>query len=300
MTENTDKRKYCPEKYSPWTEEEYKILRENSGKLSYKQISSLLPGRSEQAVMHKHQRLGLKTEFRPKKYSANDNFWSDINLVSCYYAGWMNTDGSVTQARNLVRLQLQPEDIEILKILKSKAKFTGNIRWDRGYPSIVISCSRKWLDDLEKIWNITDNKKFRISRPNFDLTRDQKLALIAGSIDGDGWIFVKYANSKPEKVNGYGDINLGFISSSKSYVDYLIELLAELDIHKTVKPWFKKASNAWEFKIYGYAAKNLIDQVRALDIPYLKRKWNCIDFFENWGKDHILQGPKTRKLQISV
>lgn len=51
----------CASQHKEWTEQEDAVIKDNYGKLTYKQMELLLPGRTNQAIQHRRRALGIGT-----------------------------------------------------------------------------------------------------------------------------------------------------------------------------------------------------------------------------------------------
>lgn len=81
-----------------WSEYELDLLNNSYGKISTRKLSKLLSNRSMQSINHKASKLSIKGSLSlHKKATVNDNFFSEYNALSCYYAGLIAADGCIRE-----------------------------------------------------------------------------------------------------------------------------------------------------------------------------------------------------------
>jgi len=188
-----------------WAVDEDGFLDKSIGFLTYEQIAKEL-NRTRRSIMGHCRWRGLsnsvmreKTQFK-KKYRVEDNFFSDYNLLSCYYAGLIASDGCVHKKNNTISIAQSENRLSCLEKFKKDVGYNGVIYGPtktigQDVYTLVISSSQ-WKKDLKDNFNIMPNKSLTLFPPNL---KDEKMVIsfITGLIDGDGSIGVyKYKNKK--------------------------------------------------------------------------------------------------------
>lgn len=152
----------------------------------------------------------FKTCKRPIIYTCDNNFFSEQNAQSNYWAGFIAADGCIT-AYNMVSIDLASKDEEHLYKLKQQIKcaapisksinkvFFKNIKKQKEYyKSILNFCSNNIVKDLQKIYGITPRKTYTYKIPDDVLNSPFARDFIRGYFDGDGW-FNKEFDKKSNK-----------------------------------------------------------------------------------------------------
>lgn len=193
---------------SIWSQQEIEILKLHYGKIKKEELLKFLPGRSLKGIAWQAQkhRLVANRSITNKHTSVNEDFFRDINPVTCYYAGLIAADGCIAKDRN--SFTLHQKDIEVLGKFKNNISYTGIIsrrqisgKEDNYCHSINIT-SRKLVNDLEIFFNIIP-KKSLILKPPSNLDYFHSLCFILGYIDGDGYIsIVKTKRQNPYMLIG--------------------------------------------------------------------------------------------------
>ena len=189
-----------------WTVGEDKFLDKSIGFLTYEQIAKKLNRTRRSVIGHCRWRglsnsiLSEKTQFK-KKYRVEDNFFSDYNLLSCYYAGLIASDGCVNKKNNTISIAQSENRLSCLKKFKKDVGYNGVIYGPtktigQDAYTLVISSSQ-WKKDLKDNFNITSNKSLTLSPPNL---KDEKMIIsfITGLIDGDGSVGVYGRKNKKD------------------------------------------------------------------------------------------------------
>lgn len=206
-----------------------------------------------------------------RKYNVNDNFFSEPNILNCYYAGFIAADGCIpSRDRNSLLIELSSKDRQWIEIFKKNLQIESPIRdrIDKGkYPMSGISfTSSKIIRDLKNIFNIIPKKSLTLMPPNIE-DKKLKYAFICGYIDGDGSI-IHYINEKRNRDT----IFLSILGTYKM-CSWIKETFKDITnntgtIHeKTNTKIFKIVFNT-------KSARDIIKQLYALDVPKLKRKWS--------------------------
>lgn len=261
--------------YTFWTSQEENKLKELAGKMSFKQMTSYFNNKTATSLQKKALKLGLLSQFKPKKYSHDENFWEIPNEINCYWAGFFAADGCLLHDRIRDRksfvVSLSSKDLNHLEKLKETLKFTGPIKsysrknykkeTYKNVSTLAIHSIKKWEKDLENNFNIIPNKTLRLAPPN--LNDDYlKFCYLIGYLDGDGWITIKKD----------GRITIGFVSSSSNILIWIYNLIS------SKFPQVSKIStidNRYHyFTFSNNSTIKIINYLRPFLVPKLDRKWN--------------------------
>lgn len=274
------------------TEQEIEILKQNFNKKTLKQIMSLMPRPMVYSRFRiATNKLGFKRDVSkvkiPKSSTYDLEFWQKPNLLNCYFAGHIASDGCLMKNRSGYRLSIftaGKDEIIIdnyIKFLNYKGKKEkGNNRGfssekkDLPYCKIVFCSFDKNAEYLKQYFNIEPRKTERLGPTNLN-NKYLNLAYFIGLIDGDGSIFSSIA-----KKDGYKNIQISCCSCSKPIVEWLRDLLnnnfpsinysnriaADLSFHKINK--------VWSFGLNGLRAAVIINYLRQFPVPKLARKWD--------------------------
>src|SRR5690606_21840516 len=104
-------------------------------------------------------------------------------------------------------LELSDKDINSLINFKKAIKYTGDIRCRAKQSTyglhksciLEINSAHTIYEDLLLIWNITQNKSLTLVPPNI-YDKNHILPYIIGYIDGDGSIFIRNIDNRPNLV----------------------------------------------------------------------------------------------------
>lgn len=270
--------------YDLWTENEIKILKENAGKISFKEMTKFFTRRTASSLQKKALKLGLSSEIKFKKHSHNDDFWTNPNSINSYWAGFAAADGAIlknSRSENYTfRIELCAKDSNHLYQFKKDCDYTGPVvvyqkkkykKEEMQDVAYVNVCSiRSWLPQLKDNFAIIRNKTLRLGPPN--LPNDYlKFCYLIGMIDGDGTITY---------VNGHDSIKIGLYSCSRNILQWCKELIESLGIKKMVDIGCeslvrqRKNQNCSSYTAQGSRAIQLFEFLRQFPVPKLDRKWN--------------------------
>lgn len=226
------------------------------------------------------------TARKERKYRINDNFFSTINEVSSYYAGFIAADGNINKDHPNLTITLSKKDQTFLE------RFVENLESDypiRNYDSngfsvsSLIVTSSQICDDLKEYYNIVPNKSLIYTPPI--LEQPYLDCFIIGLIDGDGTI--------------------GF-SARKTCKDSLyITLIGTKDSCNLVKTRFEeilgkstsslhqvdKSKNSYTYRISDKNARLvfLYFYEKYNYLPTLSRKWSKehYEYCKSWKKSSV-------------
>jgi hypothetical protein len=124
---------------------------------------------------------------RPHIYFCNNNFFSQYNEQSCYWAGFIAADGNIRKNKgNEIKISLHEKDKNHLQKFLEHLKATYPLKELKAKNQFYIDISNKKLvDDLRTNFNITPKKSFTIQCPS-QIPKEFNHHFIRGVTDGDG------------------------------------------------------------------------------------------------------------------
>jgi hypothetical protein len=205
----------------------------------------------------------------------NTNYFRDGSLQSCYWAGFIASDGCVSD-KGIFSLKLNEKDeghlIQFLQDSESSSKVLNSGSEDR---KRITFTAHEWVSDLKTIYNITPRKSLTLEPPNL-INEEMIKAFIIGYIDGDGTICF---------LGKQKYLRLGIVSTFemcswiKSYFDQWVDpTRAKHEIQRKVT---KNSSEISEYTVYGKRAAKLINLLKEVPVHRLKRKWEQ-ELLEDW------------------
>ena len=202
----------------------------------------------------------------------NDKAFSKITLQAAYWAGFIAADGCIFKINlNVAQAEKELKHLKKLvcflkyknKIYKAKHKNSTQLQC-----SIVLYNATQIVQDLKKHYKITKKKSLTLKFPT-NLTKKQKIAFIAGYIDGDGCID-NLKNRPRIRIVG----TKSFLNSIKHFFDKHYPPTMKHIVSSKPRKTF---SNAYEYGIKLNRAKSFKKQVLKLNLPLMNRKWEKID-----------------------
>lgn len=268
--------------YKFWTQEDKLKLIQlvNTKKYSFKEIGEIL-GRSVSSVTSYARNNNISNAAVDQKtYHFNENFWSNPNPVSAYWAGFFAADGNIQKYGKAdycysFRIELSDLDTEHLKIFKEDCGFNGPItfpiRMDKNKIlktcKICVNGSSIWKNDLETLYGIIPNKTKRLPPPN--LNDDYlKWCYLIGLIDGDGSI-CSCSSNKEIIIKIYG--------SSNNLLEWAFNFVKSKDFimlrNRKSKILQVGDTNCKSIAFGGMKAIEIFNYLRNFPVPKLTRKW---------------------------
>ena len=246
-----------------WTKDEIQILKNNYSNLYIEDLMNLLPGRTQNSIFLKANKLGLKRKNidsrSRRKYNFNYNYFENIDTPNkTYYLGWALTDGNVSNTQ--YRIRLQKEDIDILEKFSKDINSNYPIYDRNNYQNKELVLShKKVVDDLYKL-GCYPNKTFTIEFPNIE--EKYYWDFIKGLFDGDGCYI---CTDKTHKI--------GFISASEKLINKLSNILKEFGINQT--PYKSNEHNYYRLEISSKKGmKIFLSNILNTTSDFLDRKYN--------------------------
>lgn len=252
-----------------WQDDEIEILRRNYELLGPKGVSKLLPSRSRHKIVWKAFDLGLK--FRG---SLNREFFRDINLTSCYWAGFLAADGCVevkTRNQCVVSISSHVRDADHIRLFADMVGAGVEDLPARNGGSAQVRMrisSVEWGRDLEENFSITPRKSFTLQAPM--LTNESALAFIIGYLDGDGSISTR-------SLNRGGKSLVLFIVGTENMLSWIRSVfISSIPSAKIEETHVRKHASIFAYKLSGKRAEAILKMLKNIDCPHLPRKWDKV------------------------
>ena len=266
----------------PWSEEEDRILFAYYGRKPYRDLYSMLPGRSRNSIKGRARKLGLFGDkaivmsLAKKRYGVCHDYFASANIENSYWAGFIAADGCISPKKNTVKIQLQAGDANHLWLFANCVGYDGPVRLCRGgaykpesEQALLSICGvSKWVDDLALVFNVTGQKSLTL-KPPIGLSPECALAYVIGYIDGDGSIGT--TKSKYKQI---------------VYLSRYISIRGTAEILWWIKELFDKLSppnraqkniycygGYYQYRVVGKRAESLLRIMKRLQTPKLARKW---------------------------
>lgn len=228
---------------------------------------------------------------RKISYQLNENVFSELNNLSCYWAGFIAADGCVQFNGNkdketrYFHFGLKEEDkyqVEALKSFICTNKELVKVKKEDFISYNLTLTSAKLCSDLRSNFNITVQKSLTLTFPNI-LNSYFKDCFILGYIDGDGSIFFhqrKIERAQPEIIIS--------IIGTYEFLTVLRERFREI-LNREVGCIVRKRrnnKNTFVLSINGKSSREIFLHYYSLNVPKLKRKWtnDKYEFCNNWKR----------------
>lgn len=258
-----------------WSPSEDRFLKINRGKMTYSEIGSHL-NRTWSACRNRAKYLGITSDSNlGRKYNVNTKFFAQLSNEACYLAGLIAADGNIQLTKRRWSIRLKPSDSHHLRKMINLIEYTGHLSKNG---SLIVS-SPEMCQDLEELFSITPCKSKTLNPPKSPLSEFQKLAYIAGVVDGDGSIYMKTQNCP--RITFLGTKPL--LTWIKHYCDthfistYKYELSQVHQVKPKPTPLCPNVGDGlYRYAISGLRARMLISAVEDLGIIVLDRKWSVL------------------------
>lgn len=202
------------------------------------------------------------------------DFFSRMDQISCYWAGFIAADGCVSLKRKNNRayptlvITIHKQDRILLERFKQDIKYSGKI-WNAQSNKISIQLTRfdKGMKDLDTIFNIRPRKTYDLPAPN--LTDPNLIrAYIAGYIDGDGCL--RY------RPNGNREIFMLDIMARQTLLVWIKKFFSEICPEGERQNTFYSYGEVSSYRISGKRAMAIAMYLKASPVNKLERKWNKV------------------------
>lgn len=205
------------------------------------------------------------------KFDINDDFFSDINIKSAYWAGFIAADGFVTN--NNICFTIHKKDRCLLENFIKDVETNYKI-FDDYYESkcrLVVN-SPVMVYDLWNLYNINRNKSQTLQPPKItDI--ENIMSFIVGYIDGDGHI--KIENTKTGKILKSGKESVCRrlcleIKGTEEFLSWVRDISKNNDIK------ILKSKGIYSFSLTGKRAYSFLNPLYNIPVEKLDRKWSYI------------------------
>ncbi len=298
-----------------WTENDIKALKEHYHKKDWYDIlkNILPPELDKRKIKRKAGKLGLKNRIF---YTKDDKFFDSPNAVNSYIVGWLASDGcvSIPKTREPIFCITQNQrDAKILDYVKEQVKYTGpvlvakskntvfNKTQQKFYTAKELQCilnigdAGRWVDNLNKIWNITPAKSLTLLPPNIT-EKEHIIAYIQGYVSGDGTITLFKKTSSLGLsciINAIGTYEV--LSWMKENIERLSGFKTNVNVTKT-----NKTSNIYTFCFSEANSCYLIREIDKLPTHKMERKFDKIRFFADLVDEVKLLGEDVNKKEYAL
>lgn len=262
-----------------WTKEDNDIIKTHLGKIPSKEIQRLyFPDLKPKVISSHIKRMGWKANNKHFNaiYTYNHSFFSEVNLLSSYWAGFVAADGCVLnlgQEHHVLAFKLSQKDHQHLETFKEDIEYTGKVHKDfRSYQNssnLRINIRPETVRNLQDNFNIGPRKTFDLIPPNIE-DLDLKCAFLKGFIDGDGCI--SYLQRGPN--NHIMSLVLVGTYEMMVWAQELTREIADVQCRKKIL----KTENIWRYENNRYdTLAPVLQKLNQLDTPALDRKWSKVD-----------------------
>lgn len=275
-----------------WTDEEVLILKEKYGTMPKLELcEKYFPNKTYRQVTSKVEQLKLTTipKYRNLKNSYNTEYFNELTIENCYWAGFIAADGclGIDVKKSCsgkmvdtykVQINISQQDISLLETFKQHIGYKGNIftyskqcdlsNCISNMALIYLYRANEIHDSLGKYFNMGQRKTFDLIEPSELITGDFALSYICGLFDGDGcWAY--HTQNTTHKYS----FQLCGTERILIWVRDQLNLLVPEYTHRSIK--IIKAPGMYRLNIGGLRSiliRNIIKN--RINIPWkLSRKW---------------------------
>lgn len=206
----------------PWTSQEIELLKENIGKLTYKEMGTFI-NRTPASIQSKIRFLPFQQKV--KKHLVNSGFFKTWSAEMAYVLGFIAADGNICHSGRAHMLQIACDDRDIIEKTKKVLEYQGPIHQksrDNGKISYSLRiCDPIIFQDLQKL-HITERKSLTFNPPK--IPKNLVRHFIRGYFDGDGSVYLRNSHYQSRLV-------VDFYTASLHMARFL---------HKTITSLFKE------------------------------------------------------------
>lgn len=261
----------------PWTDNEITLLREVCEQRRHiKDVSSLFPNRSKQAIISKSTAMKLPG-LSIKRFTCDKHFWDVPNPINAYYAGFIAADGMVSTQGNCfsMKIDLSHVDICLLESFRTAVNSTSRILHPKrrsavsgilyDYVSIKIS-EKSWEKPLREIWGLKERKTWDMSLPN--IPEELMSHWFAGFVDGDGCYYCNPKNGAFKiTIKGASDVAL------QGFLDFAAKFPRRFNKDRKLSKELYKGNPTYSACVGGDTAVYIAHHLMSLDCYHLPRKY---------------------------
>lgn len=222
------------------------------------------------------------TGYKKRKYSVDDYFFSNPNIINSYYAGFIAADGCICSRKSeqrTLRIEISSKDKEWIYEFKKNICSESPIK-ERTQKNKFNFCgisvtSKQIIDDLKKNFNIVSKKSLKLTPPNI---KDKMLeySYILGYIDGDGCLFLGSRNELILSILG-----------TKEMCEWIKSVFFEITNGCGVIRQ-KRNTKIYVLNYSHRAAREIVKNLSKIDVPKLSRKMSneIIEYSNSYKKQH--------------
>lgn len=204
-----------------------------------------------------------------RKYTINDDYFSNYNLESSYWAGFIAADGCIILRKgrqNAVSIKLAIKDIDHLERFKEclKCNIPVTIFKSKYSTANFYISSDKIVNDLFLNYGIGARKSLTLSFPK--ISNEFIDSFILGYIDGDGCITKK---------------SYGFHLKIRGTTIFLNSVKDRLDDFCGLGKGFKEVyteGNIGGYRVSGKRIQPYLEHLYNMPVPKMPRKWLQIGY----------------------
>jgi hypothetical protein len=266
-----------------WTPEEETLLRDliKHG-FRFVEMPVFLTRRSARAIESHAHELGLHSGVPATRLSKNEEFWTTPNPINCYYAGWIAADGSLQNVkRQTLSLACEITDEPQLKAFVAACGWTGDLQYilkkspksdnEAIHCAARISACKQWNADLQRVFNLAQNKTYRLAPP-FLGSDYLMFCYLIGLLDGDGAVSISKTNNQLHIA--YGSASARIVEWVQSFVEEKIPFQIR---SKPQRIAHLLNGGYHHYVVRGLRAVKLVELARRMSIPRFARKWDRQD-----------------------
>jgi intein-encoded DNA endonuclease-like protein len=153
------------------------------------------------------------------RYVCDEDFFSNINEQSMYWAGFLSADGNLRMRKSTtydIKLELATKDIAHIELFKKHIKSNAIVKSftrkpsplllknksvkEQYFASYLIMRSKKAFDDLGR-FGITPQKTYSYTMPQWLVEHELVRHFIRGYMDGDGSYSFNKRNEQPYSIH---------------------------------------------------------------------------------------------------
>jgi len=146
-----------------------------------------------------------------RKYYLNEKFFDTWSEPMAYILGFIIADGNICKNKCKITICIHKKDIALLNYIKLMIDTSYPIRYQRGYPYILIS-SVKMVTSLKKL-GVMENKRITWNGFTYKVDDKYKPSIVRGFFDGGGWVSFK--------KNNQNQIRTGFANKSRRFLEQI-------------------------------------------------------------------------------
>lgn len=272
-------------KEAQWTPEDIEIVKQNYPN-SVQSCVDLLPQYDRRAIKWLAGSLGLRTDLSKinRKYTHNNDYFTNLTMENCYVAGFIAADGSLRSRGKVLSIILHQQDRIILERFKQYFNYTGevvdSIRQEKRKDgstreglktTLVINGVGQWYTDLAKHFNIVPNKTKILQAPNLS-SMDHKIAFVAGYTDGDGSIYTS---------GGKFYYSVLGTESVVKFIKKVFDTIVPIPENGKGRGSLVDLRGKYSFHLHKYTLSGkraiaICQYIKQYPLPFLERKWSKV------------------------